>query len=54
MSDALQRPSLVRTNSEDQSSGKTKDQSPNLDKDKTTRKKSSDSGEEVDKDFILS
>uniref|UniRef100_A0A674N8B0 Capping protein regulator and myosin 1 linker 1 n=1 Tax=Takifugu rubripes TaxID=31033 RepID=A0A674N8B0_TAKRU len=37
-----------------QSSVKAKDQSPNPDKDKTTGKKSSDSGEEADKDLILS
>lgn len=54
VSDPGQRPSLVRTNSEDQSSVKAKDQSPNPDKDKTTGKKSSDSGEEADKDLILS
>lgn len=53
-SDPGQRPSFVRTNSEDQSSVKAKDQSPNPDKDKTTGKKSSDSGEEADKDLILS
>ncbi|XP_056900147.1 F-actin-uncapping protein LRRC16A-like isoform X2 [Takifugu flavidus] len=54
VSDPGQRPSFVRTNSEDQSSVKAKDQSPNPDKDKTTGKKSSDSGEEADKDLILS
>lgn len=54
MLDPGQRPSLARTNSEDQSAVKAKDQSPNPDKDKTTGKKSSDSGEEADKDIILS
>ncbi|KAM6995384.1 F-actin-uncapping protein LRRC16A-like isoform 1-T1 [Tautogolabrus adspersus] len=53
VSDSLQRPSPLRTNSEDHSSFKTKDQSPNRDKDKTAGKKSSDSGEEADKEFIL-
>lgn len=53
MSDAGQRPSLVCANSEDQGSVKAKDQSPNPDKDKLTGKKSSHSGEEADKDFIL-
>nr|XP_015804568.2 F-actin-uncapping protein LRRC16A isoform X1 [Nothobranchius furzeri] len=47
-SDAVRRSS---TNSEDQNSLKTKDKCPNSDR--TTRKKSSDSGEEADKDFIL-
>ncbi|XP_074539114.1 F-actin-uncapping protein LRRC16A-like isoform X2 [Halichoeres trimaculatus] len=53
VSDSVQRPSLFRTNSEDHSSLKTKDQSPNREKDKTAKKKSSDSGEEAEKDFIL-
>lgn len=53
MSDSVQRPSPLRTNSEDHGSFKAKDQSPNPDKDKAARKKSSDSGEEADKDFIL-
>uniref|UniRef100_A0A1A7XE59 Leucine rich repeat containing 16A n=1 Tax=Iconisemion striatum TaxID=60296 RepID=A0A1A7XE59_9TELE len=47
-SDTVRRSS---TNSEDQSSLKTKDKCPNSDK--ATRKKSSDSGDEADKDFIL-
>lgn len=53
MSDGGQRPSLVRTNSEDLGLVKAKDQdqSPNPDKDKVTGKKSSHSGEEAD--FIL-
>ncbi|XP_067366843.1 F-actin-uncapping protein LRRC16A-like isoform X4 [Channa argus] len=46
-----QRPSPLRTNSEDHGLFKTKDQSPNLDK--AMGKKSSDSGEEAEKDFIL-
>lgn len=54
MLDPGQRPSFVRTNSEDQNVVKAKDQSPNPDKDKTTGKKLSDSGEEADKDLILS
>lgn len=53
MSDASQRPSLVRANSEGQGSVKAKDQSPNTDKDKVTGKRSSHPGEEADKDFIL-
>lgn len=53
VSDSVQRPSRLRTNSEDHGSLKTKEQSPNPDKDKGARKKSSDSGEEADKDFIL-
>ncbi|XP_075937574.1 F-actin-uncapping protein LRRC16A-like [Anarhichas minor] len=53
VSDSVQRPSRLRTNSEDHGSFKTKDQSPNPDKDKAAGKKSSDSGEEADKDFIL-
>ncbi|XP_050931931.1 F-actin-uncapping protein LRRC16A isoform X2 [Lates calcarifer] len=52
-SDSVQRPSPLRTNSEDHGPFKTKDQSPNPDKDKAAGKKSSDSGEEADKDFIL-
>ncbi|XP_040899698.1 F-actin-uncapping protein LRRC16A-like [Toxotes jaculatrix] len=51
-SDSVQRPSPLRTSSEDHGP-KTKDQSPNPDKDKSAGKKSSDSGEEADKDFIL-
>lgn len=50
---SAQRPSPLRTTSEDHGSLKTKDQFSNPDKDKGARKKSSDSGEEVDKDFIL-
>lgn len=53
VSDSIQRPSRLRTNSEDHGSFKTKDQAPNPDKDKAARKKSTDSGEEADKDFIL-
>lgn len=53
VSDSVQRPSPLRTTSEDHGSFKTKDQFSNPDKDKGARKKSSDSGEEVDKDFIL-
>ncbi|XP_019119243.2 F-actin-uncapping protein LRRC16A isoform X2 [Larimichthys crocea] len=53
VSDSVQRPSPLRTNSEDHGSFKTKDPSPNPDKDKAAGKKSSDSGEEADKDFIL-
>ncbi|XP_068425638.1 F-actin-uncapping protein LRRC16A-like isoform X2 [Clinocottus analis] len=52
-SDSVQRPSRLRTNSEDHGSFKAKDQTPNPDKDKAAGKKSSDSGEEADKDFIL-
>ncbi|KAM3873708.1 F-actin-uncapping protein LRRC16A-like [Diretmus argenteus] len=48
--ESAQRPSAHRTNSEDRGLLKTKDQS---DKDKATGTKSSDSGEEADKDFIL-
>ncbi|XP_030605096.1 F-actin-uncapping protein LRRC16A-like [Archocentrus centrarchus] len=51
--DSVQRSSAVGTNSEDHGSFKTKDQSANSDKDKAAGKKSSDSGEEADKDFIL-
>ncbi|XP_035765864.1 F-actin-uncapping protein LRRC16A-like [Neolamprologus brichardi] len=51
--DSVQRSSSLSTNSEDHSSSKTKDQSANSDKDKAAGKKSSDSGEEADKDFIL-
>ncbi|XP_073340705.1 F-actin-uncapping protein LRRC16A-like [Pagrus major] len=51
VSDSVQRPSPLRTNSEDHGSFRTKDQSPNPDK--AAGKKSSDSGEEADKDFIL-
>lgn len=53
MSDSAQRASPLRTNSEDHGSLKAKDQSQNQDKDKAAGKKSSDSGEEADKDFIL-
>ncbi|XP_042345949.1 F-actin-uncapping protein LRRC16A-like isoform X2 [Plectropomus leopardus] len=53
VSDSVQRPSALRANSEDHGSFKTKDQSSNPDKDKAAGKKSSDSGEEADKDFIL-
>lgn len=53
VSDSVQRPSPLRTNSEDHGPFKTKDQSPNPDMDKAARKKSTDSGEEADKDFIL-
>ncbi|XP_029307121.1 F-actin-uncapping protein LRRC16A-like isoform X2 [Cottoperca gobio] len=51
VSDSVQRPSRLRTNSEDHGSFKNKDQTPNPDK--AAGKKSSDSGEEADKDFIL-
>ncbi|XP_056300884.1 F-actin-uncapping protein LRRC16A-like isoform X2 [Pseudoliparis swirei] len=53
VSDSVQRPSRLRANSEDHGSFKSKDQSQNPDKDKAAGKKSSDSGEEADKDFIL-
>ncbi|KAM3613836.1 uncharacterized protein V6R79_005672 [Siganus canaliculatus] len=53
VSDSAQRPNPLRTNSEDHGSFKSKDQSLNPDKEKGTRKKSSDSGEEQDKNFIL-
>lgn len=49
-SESVQRSS---TNSEDRGSLKAKDQSPNPHKDKAAGKKSSDSGEEADKDLIL-
>lgn len=52
-SDSGQRPSAPRTNSEGHGSLKTKEHSPNPDRDKAAGKKSSDSGEEADKDFIL-
>ncbi|XP_062254942.1 F-actin-uncapping protein LRRC16A-like [Platichthys flesus] len=52
-SDSVQRSNPVRTNSEDHGPLKTKDQTPNPDKDKATGRKSSDSREEADKDFIL-
>ncbi|KAK2844324.1 hypothetical protein Q5P01_010983 [Channa striata] len=48
----FQRPSPLRINSEDHNLFKTKEQSPNLDK--ATGKKSSDSGEEAEKDFNMS
>lgn len=51
--DSVQRSSALGTNSEDRGTFKTKDQSANSDKDKAAGKKSSDSGEEADKDFIL-
>lgn len=51
MSDSAQRPNRLRTNSEDHGSIKIKDQSTKTDK--AAGKKSSDSGEEADKDFIL-
>ncbi|KAK1896024.1 F-actin-uncapping protein LRRC16A [Dissostichus eleginoides] len=53
VSDSLQRPGRLRVNSEDHGSFKTKDQCPKQDKDKAAGNKSSDSGEEADKDFIL-
>uniref|UniRef100_A0A3Q2VFW4 Capping protein regulator and myosin 1 linker 1 n=1 Tax=Haplochromis burtoni TaxID=8153 RepID=A0A3Q2VFW4_HAPBU len=53
MLDSVQRSSPLSTNSEDHSSSKNKDQRANSDKDKAAGKKSSDSGEEADKDFIL-
>ncbi|XP_063344547.1 F-actin-uncapping protein LRRC16A-like [Pelmatolapia mariae] len=53
MLDSVQRSSPLSTNSEHHGSSKTKDQSTNSDKDKAAGKKSSDSGEEADKDFIL-
>ncbi|KAM7420433.1 hypothetical protein PAMA_014922 [Pampus argenteus] len=49
--DSGQRPSLLRANSEDHGPFKTKDPCPNPDK--AARKKSTDSAEEADKDFIL-
>ncbi|CAB1456548.1 unnamed protein product [Pleuronectes platessa] len=52
-SDSVQRSNPVRTNSEDHGPLKTKDQTPNPDKDKAAGRKSSDSREEADKDFIL-
>lgn len=52
-SDAAQRSSPHCTNTDDPGSFKTKDNCANPDKSKATRKKSSDSGEEADKDFIL-
>ncbi|KAM9723509.1 F-actin-uncapping protein LRRC16A-like isoform 4-T4 [Menidia menidia] len=52
-SDTAPRSGPLGINSEDHSSVKTKDKSPNPDKAKAARKKSSDSGEEADKDFIL-
>nr|XP_019946921.1 PREDICTED: F-actin-uncapping protein LRRC16A [Paralichthys olivaceus] len=48
-----QRSNTVRTNSEDHGPLKNKDQTPNPDKDKAGGRKSSDSREEADKDFIL-
>ncbi|XP_062421403.1 F-actin-uncapping protein LRRC16A-like isoform X2 [Pungitius pungitius] len=51
VSDSAQRPSRLRTNSEDHGSIKIKDQSTKTDK--AAGKKSSDSGEEAEKDFIL-
>ncbi|XP_041843062.1 F-actin-uncapping protein LRRC16A-like isoform X2 [Melanotaenia boesemani] len=52
-SDGLQRSGSLSTNSEDHSSFKNKDKSPNPDRDNAASKKSSDSGEEANKDFIL-
>uniref|UniRef100_A0A3Q2QT46 Capping protein regulator and myosin 1 linker 1 n=1 Tax=Fundulus heteroclitus TaxID=8078 RepID=A0A3Q2QT46_FUNHE len=52
-SDAAQKSSPHSTNSDDPGSFKAKDKCPNPDKSKATSKKSSDSGEEADKDFIL-
>ncbi|XP_015229721.1 PREDICTED: leucine-rich repeat-containing protein 16A isoform X2 [Cyprinodon variegatus] len=48
-----QRSSPHCTDSEDPGSFKNKDRCPNSEKSKSTSKKSSDSGEEADKDFIL-
>ncbi|KAK5892625.1 hypothetical protein CesoFtcFv8_012986 [Champsocephalus esox] len=53
VSDSLQRPGRLRVNSEDHGSFKTQDQCPKQDKDKAAGNKSSDSGEEAEKDFIL-
>lgn len=53
MSDSVQRPSALGTNTDDHGPFKSKDQPPNPDKDKATGKKSSDSGEEAEKAFIL-
>lgn len=50
--DSAHRP-LLRTNSEDHGPLKAKNQSPNSAKEKAAGKKSSDSSEEADKDFIL-
>ncbi|KAM4580155.1 F-actin-uncapping protein LRRC16A-like [Odontesthes bonariensis] len=52
-SDTVSRSGPLGTNSDDHGSFKTKDKSPNPDKAKAARKKSSDSAEEADKDFIL-
>ncbi|KAI1894200.1 hypothetical protein AGOR_G00113380 [Albula goreensis] len=52
VSDSAQRPSASRHNSED-SCSKAKDKSPSKDNDRTPGAKSTDSGEEVDKDFIF-
>lgn len=52
-SDSVHKPSPVRSISEDQGPLKTKDQSPNPDKNKTANKKSSDSRDEAEKDIIL-
>ncbi|XP_047453879.1 F-actin-uncapping protein LRRC16A-like isoform X2 [Mugil cephalus] len=52
-SDSSQRSSPLSSNSEDHGSLKTKEKGSNPAKDKATGKKSSDSGEEADKDFIL-
>nr|XP_057941349.1 F-actin-uncapping protein LRRC16A-like isoform X1 [Doryrhamphus excisus] len=51
-SDSSQRSTHQRTNSDDHGPSKTKGPSPNADKEKTG-KKSSDSGEEADKEMIL-
>ncbi|XP_026227705.1 F-actin-uncapping protein LRRC16A [Anabas testudineus] len=48
-----QRPSPLRTNSKDHSPFQGKDQPSNADKDKAVGKKSSNSGEEAEKDLIL-
>lgn len=50
--DSAHRP-LLRTNSEDHGPLKSKNQTPNSAKEKAAGKKSSDSSEEADKDFIL-
>ncbi|XP_035019799.2 F-actin-uncapping protein LRRC16A isoform X2 [Hippoglossus stenolepis] len=52
-SDSVQRSNPVRTNSEDHGPLKTKDQTPNPDKERAAGRKLSDSREEADKDFIL-
>ncbi|KAM6968132.1 F-actin-uncapping protein LRRC16A-like [Aplochiton taeniatus] len=52
-SDSAKRPGPKRANSEEDSSPRTKDRSPNPKKEGLTGTKSSDSGEEVEKDFIF-